>query len=44
MGEIKKVYPAAELNGFVLVEPAIAYARDNQVDVAFVDIEMYDTN
>ena len=44
MSEIKKVYPEAELNGFVLVEPAIAYAKDNQVDVAFLDIEMYDTN
>lgn len=41
---IRKVSPDAEVNGFVLVEPAIAYAKDNQVDVAFLDIEMYDTN
>lgn len=41
---IRKVCPDATVNGFVLVEPAIAYAKDNQVDVAFLDIEMYDTN
>ncbi len=44
LNEIRKVHPEVELNGFILVEPAIAYARDNHVDVAFLDIEMYDTN
>ena len=44
LNEIRKILPDAELNGFVLVEPAIAYAKDNRVDVAFLDIEMYDTN
>ena len=37
---VENVVPDAEVNGFVLVEPAIAYAKDNQVDVAFLDIEM----
>jgi two-component SAPR family response regulator len=44
LSQIRKVTPGAEINGFLLVEPAIDYARNNKVDVAFLDIEMYDIN
>ena len=44
LNEIRKVHPDAVINGFLFVEPAIEYAQNNKVNVAFLDIEMYDTN
>lgn len=41
---LKKICPDAEITGFGTVEPAILYAKENKVDIAFCDIEMFDVN
>lgn len=41
---IKKLCPDDLVTGFTTVEPAISYAKENRVDIAFCDIEMFDVN
>ena len=41
---LNKICPDAEITGFSTVEPAILYAKENRVDIAFCDIEMFDVN
>lgn len=40
LGSIKKAAPAAEVMGFRYAEDALAYALEETVDVAFLDIKM----
>lgn len=41
---LNKICPDAEITGFSTVEPAILYAKEKRVDIAFCDIEMFDVN
>ena len=40
--EISNLLPSANISGFLQAEAAINYATDYKVDIAFLDIEMYD--
>ena len=44
LGAIEGLLPDAALYGFLLAEDAISYATKTRVDIAFLDIEMYETN
>lgn len=40
MDAIEEAMPDAEIHGFRIVEDAIEFAKENQVDIAFLDIRM----
>lgn len=44
LGAIKKVVPEEEIHDFRSSEEALEYARNNPVDIAFLDIEMREMN